>query len=311
MNGNDMKIFSGLGNLELAEQIADYLGMPLGKTKITRFNDGEISVKYDENIRGTDVFIVQPTCPPGDRLIELLLLIDASRRASAKRITAVIPYFGYARQDRKDQPRVAISSKLMANLITVAGADRMLTMDLHSASIQGFFDIPSDHLYSSTLFVDRLQRIDLTDPVVVAPDIGSSKRAGAYATRLNADLAVVDKKRSGPGKIADMTLIGNVSGRDVIMIDDMVDTAGTLCRAAEIIADAGANKIFAACTHPILSKDAVQRIQDSKISRIFVTDTIQVPQEKRFKKLEIISSAPLFGEAIRRIHNEESISSLF
>ena len=199
----------------------------------------------------------------------------------------------------------------MANLITVAGADRILTMDLHSASIQGFFDIPSDHLYSSTLFVDRLQRINLHDPVVVAPDIGSSKRAGAYATRLNADLAVVDKKRSGPGKIADMTLIGNVSGRDVILIDDMVDTAGTLCKAAGILHEAGARKIFAACTHALLSKDAVKKIEESKISRIFVTDTIQVPQEKQFKKLEIITSAPIFAEAIRRIHNEESISSLF
>jgi len=306
-----MKVFSGLANLELAQEIAEYLNMPLGDSNIIYFSDGEISVKYNENIRGSDVFIVQPTCPPGDNLIELLLLIDAARRASAKRITAVMPYFGYARQDRKDQPRVAISSKLMANLITKAGADRVLTMDLHNASIQGFFDIPSDHLYSSTLFVEKMMHMNLVNPVVVAPDVGSSKRAGAYASRLGADLALVDKKRSGPGEIAGMTLIGDVEGRDVILVDDMIDTGGTICKAAEILFEAGVKKIYASCTHPLLSGDAVSRIKNSKISKMLVTNTLKVPVKKQFSKLEIVSSASLFGEAIRRIHNEESLTSLF
>jgi len=223
-----MKVFSGLANLELGKRITEYLAIPLGKATITRFKDGEISVKYNENIRGADVFIIQSTCPPGDNLLELLLLIDAAKRASAKRITAVIPYFGYARQDRKDQPRVSISSKLMANLITTAGADRVLMMDLHSASIQGFFDLPSDHLYSYTIFSAHLKRLGLKKTVVIAPDIGSSKRAGAYANRLNADLALVDKKRSEANRVEGMRLIGEVEGKDAILVDER-------CRSEENI----------------------------------------------------------------------------
>ena len=306
-----MKIFSGTANLPLTESIAKYLGIPLGDTEIFRFSDGEISVKYNENIRGIDVFIVQPTCAPSDNLMELLLMIDAARRASAMRITAVIPYFGYARQDRKDQPRVAISAKLVANLISTAGTDRVLTMDLHSASIQGFFDIPFDHLYGSAIFVDSIRKFKSKNTVVVGPDVGSSKRARAYANLLNTELALVDKKRSGPNKIETVTLIGDVRDRDVILVDDMVDTAGTLCRAAEYLNQSGARRIIATCTHPILSGNAVSQLQESFIYKLFVSDTVLVPEEKKNEKIEVLSSAFIFGEAIKRIHNEESISSLF
>ena len=306
-----MVVFSGTANLPLAEKIVDFLGIPLGQVDITRFSDGEISVKYNENIRGADVFIIQPTCPPSDNLMELLLLIDAACRASASRITAVIPYFGYARQDRKDQPRVALSAKLVANLISTAGAGRVLALDLHSASIQGFFDIPFDHLYSSAIFLEAIRKLDLKDIVVVAPDIGSSKRARAYANRLHTELALVDKKRFGPNEVEAITLIGEVAGRDVVLVDDMIDTAGTLCKAAALLKKSGAREIVTACTHPILSGEATKRLAESAISRVVVSDTVLVPDFKRIDKLDIISSAGLFGEAIRRIHNEESISSLF
>ncbi len=305
-----MKIFSGSANRPLAEKIAGYLGMELGDVELGRFSDGEISVKYNENIRGNDVFIIQPTSPPAENILELLLMIDAAHRASAKRITAVLPYFGYARQDRKDRPRVALSAKLVANLISTAGANRVLTLDLHSASIQGFFDIPFDHLYSSIFFIDRIKKL-FKDGVVVGPDVGSLKRARAYANRLGFDLAVVDKKRSGPNNIEDVTLIGNIKDKNVIMVDDMIDTGGTLCRAAEMLKKAGACQIVAACTHPILSGDAIKRLEDSEISKVFVSDTVPLQDNKRSNKIEVVSSASLFGEAIKRIHNEESISSLF
>lgn len=306
-----MRIFSGTANLPLTENIVKYLGIPLGNAEIFRFSDGEISVKYNENIRGIDVFIVQPTCAPSDNLMELLLMIDAARRASAMRITAVIPYFGYARQDRKDQPRVALSAKLVANLISTAGTDRVLTMDLHSASIQGFFDIPFDHLYGSAIFVDSIRKLKSENTVVVGPDVGSSKRARAYANLLNTELALVDKKRSGPNKIETVTLIGDVRDKDVILVDDMVDTAGTLCRAAEYLNQSGARRIIATCTHPILSGNAISLLQESFIHKLLVSDTILVPDEKKNEKIEVLSSASVFGEAIKRIHNEESISSLF
>jgi ribose-phosphate pyrophosphokinase len=295
----------------LAEQVAEYSNIPLGDAEVSRFEDGEIKVKYNENIRGTDVFIVQSTNPPSDNLMELLLMIDAAQRASAQRITAVIPYFGYARQDRKDQPRVAISAKLVANLIAKAGANRVLTLDLHSASIQGFFDIPFDHLYGSVIFIDYLKNVEFEDPVVVAPDIGSIKRARAYANRLKMGLALVDKKRSGPNAIEEMTLIGDVKKKDVILVDDMVDTGGTLCRAANLLSKSGAKKIIVACTHPILSGNAVKVLEASQISKIVVADTVFLTEEKRSAKIDVLSSAHLFGEAIQRIHNEESISSLF
>ena len=306
-----MKIFSGTANRALAETIAKYLKMPLGDAEISRFSDGEIAVKYNENIRGTDVFIIQSTNPPGDNLLELLLMIDAARRASAERITAVIPYFGYARQDRKDQPRVALSAKLVANLVSVAGSDRVLTIDLHNASIQGFFDIPFDHLYGSVIFIDFLKGMKLRDPVVVAPDVGSTMRARAYASRLNTGLAIVDKRRSGPNRVDEMMLIGDVKDRDIIIVDDMIDTGGTLCRASNLLREHGARDIIVACTHPILSGDAVQRLEESPISKVIVADTIAVPEEKRTNKIVVRSSGNLFGEAVKRIHNKESISSLF
>lgn len=306
-----MKIFSGNSNEPLAQKIADYLKISLGKIEISRFKDGEISVKFCENIRGVDLFLVQPTNPPAENILELLLLIDAARRASAKRITAVIPYFGYARQDRKDQPRVALSAKLIANLLSTSGADRILSMDLHSASIQGFFDIPFDHLYASTIFTSKLKEVGKKDLIVVAPDVGSSRRARAYAKRLGVDLSLVDKKRSGPNKIESITLIGNVENKNVVLVDDMVDTAGTLCSAGKLLKESGAKKVIAACTHALLSDKAKSLIEESCISQLFITDTILLPEDKKFKKLKIITSANLFGEAIRRIHNEESISSLF
>ncbi len=308
---NEMKIFSGTANIPLAQKIAKYLGLSLGDVAISRFCDGEISVKYNENIRGIDVFIIQPTIPPSDNLIELLLLIDAARRASAKRITAVIPYFGYARQDRKDQPRVALSAKLMANLISTAGTDRILTMDLHSPSIQGFFDIPFDHLYSLPIFVDYIIKRKNEIPVVVAPDIGSSKRARSYANRINSDLAVVDKKRFGPNKIEAVTLIGEVKDRDVVLVDDIIDTAGTICCAADLLKKSGAKDIFSVCTHSILSNNAIDKIEKSALLKVITCDTILQIQEKKSKKIEVLTSAKLFSEAIQRIHNEESISSLF
>lgn len=306
-----LKLFTGNANRSLAEKIAEYLSISLGDVEISRFSDGEICVKYNENIRGADVFILQPTSPPSDNLMELLLMIDAAKRASAKRITAVIPYFGYARQDRKDQPRVALSAKLVANLISVAGTDRVLTMDLHSPSIQGFFDIPFDHLYSAIIFIDYLKRQHLENPVVVAPDVGSTKRARAYANRLNTDLAIVDKKRIGPNAVEAVSLIGSVKNRDVILFDDIVDTGATLCNAAELLKRSGAKNIVAACTHPLLSGKAVSFIEKSPISKLVVLDTLKIPSEKNTKKIKMLSSAALFGEAIQRIHHEESISSLF
>jgi len=306
-----IQLFSGNANKPLAEAIARYLKISMGDVEIARFSDGEIGVKFNENIRGADVFIVQPTIPPSDHLLELLLMIDAARRASAQRITAVIPYFGYARQDRKDQPRVALSAKLVANLISVAGTSRILTLDLHSASIQGFFDIPFDHLYSTAIFLKYLKRQRLQNIVVVSPDVGSIKRARAYANRLNADLAVVDKKRIGRNEVDSVTLIGEVGDRNVLLFDDMVDTAGTLCGAAKLLKRFGAKSILAVCTHPILSGNAVNTIEESPISKMVVTDTILVPDSKKTSKIEILSSAALFGEAIKRIHCEKSISSLF
>jgi ribose-phosphate pyrophosphokinase len=306
-----MKLFSGRSNRPLAEAIAEYLRMPLGDAEISRFCDGEIGVMYNENIRGIDVFIIQSTNPPAENLLELLMMIDAARRSSAKRITAVIPYFGYARQDRKDRPRVAISAKLVANLISTAGADRILTMDLHNASIQGFFDIPFDHLYGSAIFLDAINDISSNHKVVVAPDVGSSKRARAYANRLNTELALVDKKRSGPNQIETVTLIGEVKGKHAILVDDMVDTAGTLCRAAEALHEAGADTIIATATHALLSGKALEKINGSYISKVLLSDTVWVPGDKNHEKINILSSSSLFGEAIKRIHNEESISSLF
>lgn len=308
---NDLKLFSGTANPALAERIAESLNRPLEALSIRRFSDGEIWVKYVENIRGADVFLIQPTCSPAENIMELLIMIDAAKRASARRVTAVIPYYGYARQDRKDQPRVAISSKLLANLITTAGADRVLTMDLHAPQIQGFFDIPLDHLYSSYVFVEYFRKKGIDNLVVVSPDIGSIKMARAYSKRLGAQLALVDKRRPRQNVAEVMHIIGEVRGKNVLIVDDMVDTAGTLVGAADAMKEKGAKQIYAACTHPLLSGDACSRIEASPINEMVVTDTIPIPEEKLIDKIKTLSVAPIFSQAIERIHKEESISILF
>ncbi len=306
---SDLKIFSGRSNRQLAERISNEAKISLGRANIQTFSDGEIWVKFIENIRGDDVFIIQSTQPPAENLMELLIMLDAAKRASAKRVTAVIPYFGYARQDRKDQPRVSITAKLVANLITEAGADRVITMDLHTAQIQGFFDIPMDHLYSSKVFIDCFNNMDISDLVVASPDVGSIKMARSYAKRLGCDLILIDKRRPKQNETEIMNIIGNVSGKNVLIVDDLIDTAGTFVGAAQALRDNGAKEIFGACTHPILSGSAYERIENSIVKEIVVTDTI--PLKKECKKIEIRSTAKIFAEAIHRTHRNESISSLF
>lgn len=308
---NDFRLFSGSANRPLAEKIAKNLGKPVSKCTLKRFSDGEIFFQIDENIRGTDVFIIQSTNAPASNLMELFIMIDACRRASANRITAAIPYYGYARQDRKDQPRVAISAKLVANLITKAGVDRVLLMDLHASQIQGFFDCPSDHLYASKVFNDHLQKLDFKDGVAVSPDVGSVKLVRAFAKALDFSLAIVDKRRPDINQAKVMNVIGDVEGRDVVIRDDLVDTAGTLAGAADALKQKGASRIVAACTHGVLSGKARERIEKSAIEKIYVSDTIDIPQEKRFPKLEILSVSEVFSRSILRIHEEKSLSSLF
>jgi ribose-phosphate pyrophosphokinase len=304
-----LAIFSGRSNPALARAIAEQLGTVLGTVNIKNFSDGEIYVKYQESIRGKDVFIVQSTPPPSENILELLMLIDAAKRASVYRVTAVIPYFGYARQDRKDQPRVSIAAKLMANILTEAGADRILTMDLHAPQIQGFFDIPLDHLYASRLLVDHFLQQPEEDLVVVAPDVGSLKMARSYAKRLNCGLAFVDKRRPRQNETEVMNIIGEIKDKNILMVDDMIDTAGTLTNGAVALKEQGARKIIAACTHPILSGPAYQRIEDSPIDYVIVTDT--VPLQRPSDKIKVLSVATLFAESIRRIHTDDTISSLF
>jgi ribose-phosphate pyrophosphokinase len=310
MAANDYMIFAGGSNIPLAKKIASRIGKPLGTIELKRFSDGEIWVKYRENIRGLDVFLIQSTNPPADNLVELLIMIDAARRASAKTITAVIPYFGYARQDRKDQPRVAISAKLMANLLTVAGADRIITMDLHAAQIQGYFDIPFDHLYGSSVFKDQIE-FHKKNLVVVSPDVGGIKIARAYAKMLDCGLVVIDKRRPKQNMAEVMNIIGDVDGKDILIVDDLIDTAGTFVSAIEAIKEKGAKEIFGAITHPVLSGSALERINNSKVTKLFVTDTINIEENHKSNKIQIVSSAELFSEAIRRTYNNESISSLF
>lgn len=305
------RLFSGRAHPELARKIAAYLNLELGKNEFREFSDGETWVKYSENIRGQDVFIIQPTNAPARNLLELLIMLDAARRASARRITAVIPYFGYARQDRKDQPRVSITAKLVANLLTTAGADRILTMDLHAPQIQGFFDVPLDHLYSSAIFADYFRDKAIANLVVVSPDVGGSHMARAYAKRLNAPIAMVDKRRPRPNAVEVMNVIGNVEGMNALLIDDICDTAGTLTSAAAKLKERGALKVYAACTHAILSGPAVERLSNSPIDEIVVTDTVPIDKSKRFERMKVMSVDELFGRAIMRIHNEESISLLF
>jgi len=307
----DLKLFTGNANTGLAQEMAEYLEIPLSSVEIKTFADDEIFVKYSENIRGADVFIVQSTNSPARNLIEIFLLLDAARKASSKRVTAVIPYFGYSRQDRKDQPRVSISAKLMADLIQKSGANRMITMDLHAAQIQGFFDIPVDHLYSAIAFTAHFREMAIPDLVIVAPDVGSIRMARAYSKRLGAGLALIDKRRPEPNAVEVMNIIGEVEDKNVLLLDDMVDTAGTLCEAAKAVKEQGARHIFAAATHGLLSGPAKDRLTASPIEKLIVTNTIDIPEEKRFPGLEIVSVGHIFAEALRRTHDEESISSLF
>jgi ribose-phosphate pyrophosphokinase len=304
-----LKIFSGLAHPELAKKIAVAAGTHLSAMDIRRFSDGEISVAIEENARGVDAFAIQPTFSPSDNLMELLLICDAMKRASARRVTAVIPYFGYARQDRKDRPRVAISAKVVANLIAVSGVDRVLTMDLHSSQIQGFFDIPVDHLYAAPVLVKYYQEMRLEDLVVVSPDIGSVKMARAYAKRLDAGLAVVDKRRPRANAVEVYHVIGDVKDKNVLIVDDLVDTAGTLEAAIDKLKEEGARDIYGAITHPVLSGPAIQRLESSEIKELVVTDTL--PLRAPSRKVRVLSVASLLGEAIQRIHREESVSSLF
>ncbi|MEL0010425.1 MAG: ribose-phosphate pyrophosphokinase [Bacteroidota bacterium] len=304
-----LAIFSGSSNPALARAIAKEYGTTLGKITIKKFSDGELYVKYEQSIRGEDIFIVQPTPPSGDNIIELLLMLDAAKRASVKRVTAVIPYFGYARQDRKDQPRVSIGSKLMANLLVEAGADRILTMDLHAAQIQGFFDIPLDHLYASRVFIDHMTKHPIDNLVVVAPDVGSLKMARSYSKKLGASLAFIDKRRPKQNESEIMNIIGEVEGKNVLIVDDLIDTAGTLTNAAAAMKERGALNIRAMCSHPILSGPAFQRIEDSPIDELLVTDTIPLRQPS--EKIKVLSVANIFAEAIERIHTNDTISALF
>lgn len=306
-----IKVFSGNANRPLAQEIARSLKRPLGDATVTTFSDGEVNIKIDENVRGTDVFVIQPTNSPASNIIELLVMLDAVRRASPRRVTAVIPYFGYARQDRKDQPRVAITAKLMANIISTAGADRILTMDLHSPQIQGFFDIPFDHLFASPVFIEHLRSRLPSDFVVVAPDIGSVKMARAYAQRLGAGLALVDKRRPKADEIEVMNIIGDVADQNVVIFDDIISTGSTLVKAAAAIKKRGAKRIFAAVTHAVFAPDTSARIEDSALEELVVTDTIHHPPAELSGKITVLSVGSLLGEAIRRIHEEESLSSLF
>ena len=307
----ELRIVTGNSNHSLAEKIAAFLGEKLTDCTVTRFSDGEVFVQINDNIRGADVFIIQPTYAPAENIMELLMLIDASRRASAMRITAVIPYYGYARQDRKDRPRVAITAKLVANLITTVGADRIITMDLHASQIQGFFDLPHDHLYSSPLFNAYFRNMNLENLCIVSPDVGSIKLARSTANVLDAELAIVDKRRPRANESEVMNLIGDVQGKNVLIRDDMVDTAGTLCSAAHFVKERGALDIYAACTHGVLSGKAIEKIDQAPIKKMIFTDSIDLCGRDLPEKFEILSCSELFGEAIKRIFDEESVSSLF
>ncbi|MBI4444611.1 MAG: ribose-phosphate pyrophosphokinase [Acidobacteria bacterium] len=308
----ELKIFSGSANRTLACEIANYLGVPLGECSIKRFSDDEVNFQILENVRGQDVFIVQPTCPPvNENLMEMLIMIDAFKRSSAKRITAVVPYYGYARQDRKDKPRVPITAKLVGDLISAAGTHRMLTMDLHVGQIQGFFDIPVDHLFATPIILEFIQQLGIENLTVVSPDSGGVERARAYAKRLNAGLAIIDKRRVADNEAEVMNIVGDVVGKNIIIVDDIIDTAGTMLRAIEALKREGACRLFAASTHAVLSGPAVKRIVDSHFEQVIVTNTIQLSPEKQVSKIKVLSVAGLLGEAIKSIHEETSVSRLF
>ncbi|MEO5361643.1 MAG: ribose-phosphate pyrophosphokinase [Nitrospirota bacterium] len=310
----EMKLITGNSNVGLAESVAQYLDLKLVSTLIKRFGDGEISIQVNDNVRGSDIFVIQSTCAPvNDNVMEYLLLVDALKRASAGRITAVIPYYGYARQDRKVQPRVPISAKLLADLIAVAGTHRVLTIDLHAGQIQGFFNIPVDHLYAIVLILEHIKKSYPVDNlVIVAPDAGAVERSRSVARRLNCSMAIIDKRREQANECKAENVIGDVGGKDVLILDDMIDTAGTTVQAAQILKANGALKVYAACTHPVLSGPAIERINDSVIEQVIITNTIPLDDKKsKCKKLVVLSVASLLGEAIKRIHDESSISSLF
>ncbi|MFH2013316.1 MAG: ribose-phosphate pyrophosphokinase [Pseudomonadota bacterium] len=308
-----LRLFSGNSNIALAENMCQYLGIPLGKARVKSFSDGETAVEIDESVRGMDVFVVQSTCAPGNtNLMELLIMIDALKRASARRITAVLPYYGYARQDRKVVPRAPITAKLVADLIAAAGADRVLTIDLHAGQIQGFFNIPVDHLYASPVILRYIKEKFQNDLTVVSPDAGGVERARAFAKRLNSSLAIIDKRREDVNAAEVMNIIGEVGGKKVVILDDMVDTAGTLTEAANALAQKGAVKVYACCTHPVLSGQAINRINASAIEELVVTDTVPLTEEgKSCKKINVLSVAELLGEAVTSIHEEGSVSRLF
>jgi ribose-phosphate pyrophosphokinase len=311
LSSSQLLLLSGSANRALSEEIAEHLSQPLCRVTLRRFADGEIFVKIDENVRGRDVYIVQPTNPPAENMLELLLLIDAAKRASAARVTAVIPYFGYARQDRKDQPRVAISAKLMANMVSTAGADRVLGMDFHQHQLQGFFDLPVDHLYAAPVFTSHYRQKKLHDLVVVAPDVGGAKMARGFAKRLNGTLAIIDKRRTSANIAEVVNVVGDVEGRDCLIPDDMIDTGGTMTQAVHALKRLGARDIYCCATHALLSDPAVQRLQDSPLKELAVSNSIVVPPERQFDRLKILSIAPLLSKAIGYTHSDQSVSSLF
>jgi ribose-phosphate pyrophosphokinase len=309
----DLKLLTGNSNPGLAKEIAEYIGQELSQATVTTFSDGETRVRIDENVRGGDVFLIQSCCHPvNSSIMELLLLIDAVKRSSASKITAVIPYYGYGRQDRKDQPRVPISAKLIADLLTVAGANRILTMDLHAGPIQGFFNIPVDHLYAMPILLDYIKKQHVSDMVIVSPDAGGVERARAFAKRLNSSLAIIDKRRESPNQAEVMNIIGDVKDKHALLFDDMIDTAGTIVQTAKTCLDNGALSVWAGCTHPVLSGPALERLEGSCLREVVVTNTIPLNgKDHHCSKLKVLSVAPLLGEAILRIHREESVTSLF
>jgi ribose-phosphate pyrophosphokinase len=306
---NKVQLFAGSSTVELAEKIAESYGKNLGQKTLSRFSDGEIQPFYNESVRGSDVFIIQSTNTPSDNMMELLLMIDAAKRASAHYITAVVPYFGYARQDRKDKPRVAIGAKMIANLITAAGAHRIMTMDLHAAQIQGFFDIPVDHLDASVIFVPHIKALNLPNLTIASPDMGGSYRARTFAKYFNAEVVICDKQRKRANEIESMSIIGDVTGQDIVLIDDICDTAGTLSKAASLIMENGANSVRAVCTHPVLSGKAYETIENSALTELIVTDTI--PLKYQSDKIKVLSTAGLFANAIKNVNEHGSISDLF
>ncbi|MCI6988122.1 MAG: ribose-phosphate pyrophosphokinase [Campylobacter sp.] len=304
------KIFSGTANLEFSKKISKYLSLPLSECSIKRFSDGEINVQIGESVRGKDVFVIQPTCAPANvNLMELLILTDALKRSSANSITAIVPYFGYARQDRKAAPRVPITAKLVANMMQVAGIDRVVTMDLHAGQIQGFFDVPVDNLYGSIVFDDYFKAKNLANPIIASPDVGGVARARSFAKKLELDMVIVDKRREEANKSEVMNVIGDVNGKDVILIDDMIDTGGTIIKAASAFKQRGATSVMAYCTHAVLSGNAYENLKSDTLDELIVTDTIPLKQEN--DKIKVISVAPLFGEVIRRVYHDESVNSLF